>query len=52
VRYIALKGSGMVASLGIAHRASGLTPVIQNLLDLLSCHLAPAGQAVRALGSM
>jgi DNA-binding transcriptional LysR family regulator len=35
VRYIALKGSAMVASLGIAHRASGLTPVIQNLLDLL-----------------
>lgn len=40
VRYIALKGSGMVASLGIAHRASGLTPVIQNLLDLLARHAA------------
>jgi DNA-binding transcriptional LysR family regulator len=36
VRYLSLKGSSMVASLGMAHRASGLSPVVQNLVDLVS----------------
>ena len=35
VRYISLNGSGMVASLGLAHRVNGLSPVAQNLVDLV-----------------
>jgi DNA-binding transcriptional LysR family regulator len=41
VRYISLNGSGMVASLGMAHRASGLSPVVQNLVDLVTALPAP-----------
>ncbi|MES2185873.1 MAG: LysR family transcriptional regulator [Pseudomonadota bacterium] len=41
VRYIPLKSSGMVASLGLAHRAGSLPPVIQNLVDLLPGTGAP-----------
>ena len=35
VRYISLNGSDMVASLGLAHRVNGLSPVAQNLVDLV-----------------
>ncbi|WP_158900149.1 LysR family transcriptional regulator [Burkholderia sp. L27(2015)] len=35
VRYISVNGSRMVASLGLAHRANGLSPVVQNLIDLV-----------------
>jgi DNA-binding transcriptional LysR family regulator len=42
VRYIPLKGSGMVASMGLAHRAGSLSPVIQNLVDLVPGAADPA----------
>ena len=35
VRYLRLAGSGMVASLGLAYRSSGPSPVGRNLIDLV-----------------
>ncbi len=35
VRYLPLVGSGLVASLGLAHRAGDLPPVVRNLVDLV-----------------
>jgi DNA-binding transcriptional LysR family regulator len=34
VRYVPLRDSGLTASLGIVHRSSGLTPAVQNLVEL------------------
>jgi DNA-binding transcriptional LysR family regulator len=35
VRYICVDNSSMVASLGLAHRINGLSPVVENLIDLV-----------------
>jgi DNA-binding transcriptional LysR family regulator len=35
VCYIALTGSGLLASLGLAHRSTALSPAVQNLVDLV-----------------
>jgi hypothetical protein len=35
VRYVPLRASGLSASLGIAYRASGITPALRNMLALV-----------------
>jgi DNA-binding transcriptional LysR family regulator len=35
VRYISVNNSSMVASLGLAHRRNGLSPVVENLISLV-----------------
>lgn len=42
VRYIMLEGSGLVASLGLAYRSSGLSPAVRNFVDLVLAGAGPA----------
>ena len=44
VRYIALRESGLTASLGIAWRSKGVSPAVQNMLDLIPAPKSSSGR--------